>query len=317
MNRFSASPFLARFLTIFCALESALPAQTPRNVRPLTASIGENWVIRWNRSDDFNGTKVDWKKWQPNPEHFSGWRWDNARNAATADGRLKLTLRNVSGPPGRTKEQNEDTTSFTSGMLKSFAKGTYGYYEARIKGAPAFPGASPAFWLYSSIDDTILAPGKVRYCEIDIVELTQRQANKKGNERITDHNLHVILSNGKRGVPGREWRRPHHEFFRAAQANEYKAPFDPRMDFHTYGCRVGQKEIIWYVDGVEVGRKPNEFWHRPMNVALSLGLRAPYVTWQNNRLVPTAENEDGEFPTSMEIDYVRVWELEKATEPGE
>lgn len=34
------------------------------------------------------------------------------------------------------------------------------------------------------------------YSEIDIVEMTQRQSQKEGNERITDHNLHAILSNG-------------------------------------------------------------------------------------------------------------------------
>jgi len=313
MNRTSTFLRLA-CLALFCGLcVSILPAQTARNVRPMTASAGEKWVIRWNRSDDFNGAEVDWKKWQRSPEQFSGWRWDNARNAAVKEGRLEITLREIAAQPATRKEKGEKPVHFTSGMLKSYAKGTYGYYEARIKGASIFPGASPAFWLYSTIDDTILAPGEVRYCEIDIVELTQRQSHKEGNERITDHNLHVILSNGKHGVPGREWRRPHDEAFREAQANEYSAPFDPRDDFHTYGCRVGKEDIVWYVDGVEVGRKPNEFWHRPMNVALSLGLRAPYVRWQDNTLVSNSDAGVGDFPTSMLVDYVRVWELEETS----
>ena len=170
--------------------------------------------------------------------------------------------------------------------------------------------------LYSTIDDSVLAPNEVRYCEIDIVELTQRQAHKTGNERIMDHNLHVILSNGKRGVPGRTWRCPHEPAYRDSQANEFIAPFDPRDDFHTYGCRVGKEEIIWYVDSVEVGRKPNQFWHRPMSVALSLGLRAPYVTWQDNRLVANEKASSGGFPTSMLVDYVRVWELKDTRPPG-
>ena len=309
---------LAFLALCYGAFVSALSAQTARNSRPMTASPDEKWVIRWNRSDDFNGTEADWKKWQRTPEQFSGWRWDNARNTATKEGHLEITLREIAAHQTTEKKKSGEPTRFTSGMLKSYAKGTYGYYEARIKGASVFPGASPAFWLYSAIDDTILSPGEVRYCEIDIVELTQRQSHKEGNERITDHNLHVILSNGKRGVPGREWRRPHHEAFREAQANEYRAPFDPREDFHTYGCLVGEEEIIWYIDGVEVGRKPNEFWHRPMNVALSLGLRAPYVTWQENKLVPNADAGAVDFPTSMLVDYVRVWELgdiSKTTRP--
>lgn len=287
-------------------LADSLFAQTPENVRPATAVNGESWTIRWDRSDDFNGSKIDWTKWRPNPENFSGWRWDNRKNATVKDGRLHLTLRAELGDAE--DEGREEKPQFSSAMLKSFAKGTYGYYEARIQGAELFPGASPAFWLYSDIDDSVVAPGEVRYSEIDIVELTQRQAADEGNVRIMDHNLHAILSNGKRGLEGREWRRPNRDAFREAQANEYHAPFDPRAGFHTYGCRVDPEQIIWYVDGVEVGRKPNTYWHRPMHVALSLGVRAPYVKWENNKLVPGGAAEIAQFPTSMQVDYVRVWE---------
>lgn len=271
-------------------------AQQPKNVRPLSAKEGEEWVIKWNRSDDFNKKEVNWKMWFKKPENFGAWTWDNEKNVAVKDGILTLTLRREEG----------DKLAYTSGMLKSYAKGTYGYYEARIKGAALFPGASPAFWLYSRIDDSILEKGKVRYSEIDIVEITQRGGFKEGNERIMDHNMHAILSNGEKGIKGREWRRPHR--FPEAQALEYRAPFDPREDFHTYGCLVEKEEIVWYVDGKEVGRKKNDLWHREMNVALSLGLRAPYAVFKNNRLVPIESEKVGVFPTSMQVDYVRVWE---------
>ena len=291
--------FSKSFLIIFVAgVAGLLPlsGQTAKNVRPLTAEEREKWVIRWNRSDDFSGEAVDWKKWFKKPEDFSGWTWDNEGNVAVKDGVLAITLR-------------EGTEGFTSGMLKSYAKGKYGYFEARIKGAAMFPGASPAFWLYSNIDDSVVKAGEVRYSGIDIVELTQRQAHVEGNERVMDHNLHAILANGEAGLVGREWRRPNDKRFEKDQANEYRAPFDPRADFHTYGCRVGKEEIVWYVDGVEVGRKANKFWHRPMSVVLSLGVRAPFVKWENNRLVVNEEAGKGEFPTTMFVDYVRVWEM--------
>ncbi|MCP5559981.1 MAG: family 16 glycosylhydrolase [Verrucomicrobiaceae bacterium] len=302
------------FVLIGGAIASQLSGQTAQNSRPLTAAVGENWVIRWNRSDDFNDSNVDWRKWQKKPEQFSGWRWDNEGNVTAQDGFLKITLRNDSPAMKGKDGKDRAGSSYTSGMLKSYSKGTYGYYEARIKGAPMFPGASPAFWLYSVIDDAITPIGEVRYSEIDIVELTQRQSHVEGNERITDHNLHAILSNGKPGVPGREWHRPNDARFREAQANEYRTPFDPRTDFHTYGCRVDKELILWYVDGVEVGRKPNQFWHRPMNVALSLGLRAPYLMWKDNKLVLDEKAGGGEFPTQMLVDYVRVWEIESKSE---
>ncbi|MEQ9565052.1 MAG: hypothetical protein RLN85_04430, partial [Pseudomonadales bacterium] len=61
--------------------------------------------------------------------------------------------------------------------------------------------------------------------------------------------------------------------------------------------------------------KPNTNWHGAKHVAVSLGLRKPFVTFQNNRNIPvdpekTAETKSrlSEFPVSMLVDYVRVWE---------
>lgn len=295
----------SNLLTVLLALLSVSigHSQSPKNVRPLTAKPGERWTIRWDRSDDFSGAEVDWRKWRKMPAHFSGWKWDNARNVSVTDGRLLIALRK------RAEVDHVTTPGYTSGMLQSYAAGRYGYFEACIKGAPLFPGVSPAFWMFSRIDDTKTKPGEVRYCEVDVVELTQRNSHVPGNARISDHNLHAILSSGQSGLAGRDWRRPHDARHREAQANEYQLPFDPREKFHTYGCRLEEEWITWYVDGVEVGRKPNSLWHQPMNVALSLGLRAPYAQWENNRLISDPEVGAKEFATSMEVDYVRVWEL--------
>lgn len=288
-----------------CSLASPLIGQTPKNVRPLTASDGEQWRIRWDRSDDFNGDQVDWRKWNKSPELFGAWTWDNERNATVADGVLTLTMRRDQSPDEGTGRQ---PTPYKSGMLKSYARGTYGYYEARLKAAPLFPGVCPSFWLYSPIDDKLVTPGAVRYSEVDIVELTQRGDRVPGNERIADLNLHAIISNGKPGIAGRDWLRPNDERYRESQANEYVTPFDPREEFHTYGCSISEQDIIWYVDGKEIGRKQNKHWHRKMNVALSLGLRPPYSKYTPRGFVPvTGQPSDG-FPTLMLVDYVRVWE---------
>ena len=210
-------------------------SQSPENVRPLTAKVGEQWKIRWDRSDDFSGADVDWRKWRKTPAHFSGWKWDNARNVSVTDGRLLIAMRK------RVAGDTSGSPTYTSGMLQSYAAGRYGYFEARIKGAPLFPGVSPAFWMFSRIDDTKTNPDEVRYCEVDVVELTQRNSHVSGNVRVSDHNLHAILSGDQPGLAGRDWRRPHDARYRDAQANEYRLPFDPRESFHTYGCRVEKK----------------------------------------------------------------------------
>ncbi|MCL7765098.1 family 16 glycosylhydrolase [Polaribacter sp. Z014] len=289
-----------------------------QKVQPFTSKDGEKWTLKEDVSDEFDALNVDYKKWQKNPTHVQTWTWDNEKNVVLSDGSLKIIARfDDEGADRRffdscTKKSTPDfDLYFTSGMLKSYKKSVYGYYEARIKGAPLYPGLSPAFWMYSSIDDSLVKEGEVRYSEIDVVELTQRGTRVAGNERITDHNLHAIVSNGQKGGKGRVWMRPNDDKYRDKQRNENHASFDPRDDFHIYGCEVNEKEIIWFVDGVEIGRKANEFWHRPMNVALSLGIRNPYTIFKCNGFAvppkPSLE-EQKKFPSAMEVDYVRVWE---------
>lgn len=48
-----------------------------------------------------------------------------------------------------------------------------------------------------------------------------------------------------------------------------------------------------------------------MNVALSLGLRPPYSTYTAKGFVPSDVEVKDEFPTTMEVDYVRVWDRAK------
>lgn len=141
---FSGLAFTAQVI-FWGVFVSNLAAQTPRNARPATASADEGWVIRWNRSDDFNGAEIDWKKWHPNPEHFSGWRWDNPRNTEVKDGSLKIVLRENPEHSKEVRDAGGKPVRFTSGMLKSYAKGTYGYYEAASKGRLPFPGHLPPF----------------------------------------------------------------------------------------------------------------------------------------------------------------------------
>jgi len=80
------------------------------------------------------------------------------------------------------------------GIIKSKAKPiTYGYFEARLKAAPRFPGVAPAFWIYGSDKDS--------WTEIDFIELTE----VLGNVKRIDTNLHAFqhpkLFNGEKRMP--------------------------------------------------------------------------------------------------------------------
>ena len=257
------------------------------------------WQLKGAVSDEFNAGEVDARKWNTAPPSWGPWSWD-AKNAFQKDG--KLVLQMTHEPHTR---KNNPPLFYKSGILRSKMQRTYGFYEVRMKGCSLFPGACPAFWIYS---DGKATTGEVRYCEIDFVELQMNELNRETKVRDSVHeidmNLHLRLADKDGNV---RWVRPGTD--PALCKNAWTAPWDPREDFHVYGCDVTPENIVWYIDGKEVARKPNKYWHQPMNLTLSLGLRAPHIGWigQEMKPQPSAATSEG-FPTSMEVDYVRVWE---------
>jgi len=105
----------------------------------------------------------------------------------------------------------------------------------------------------------------------------------------------------------RQWVRPNNR--PELCQNHYDSPWDPRQDYHVYAVENSRDWIVWYIDGKEVAKKPNLYWHLPMHVTLSLGLRYPFVAYKDGDRVPVPEKTTAEgFPTSMSVDYVRVWQ---------
>jgi len=169
---------------------------------------------------------------------------------------------------------------YTSGIIKLKADPIkFGYFETRIKAAPRFPGVCPAFWVYRIDDNT--------WTEIDFVELTEAA----GNTGRIYTNLHVFqhpdLFDGKRKQPPK-----HH-----VERRHWDAPWDPRDDFHVYGCEWDEKRIKWYINGKLVNQADNRYWKQPLDMVLSFGVRHPL------RRKPSGEG----FPTTFQVDYIRVW----------
>ena len=270
----------------------AAPAPTAPQGRPGV------WELQSDFSDEFDSNIVDQEKWDDKPASWGPWTWDES-NAYQENGTLHLCM--VHEPHTRNGKQ----LFYKSGIVRSKHQRIYGYYETRIKGCSLFPGACPAFWSYS---DGKQSTGEVRYCEIDFVELQMNELNRETKQRdpVThiDMNLHLRLADAEGKI---RWVRPLID--PALCANSWIAPWDPREDFHVYGCDVTPETMVWFIDGREVARKPNKYWHLPMNLTLSLGLRHPHIGWvgQEMKPVPQAATSEG-FPTSMEVDYVRVWE---------
>lgn len=298
------------------------------NVRPEGAKEGTlRLQQKGNRSDSFNGKTLNKAIWQNAPKSLNvgAWTFDK-NNAFVKDGYLNIMATQEThtrpfqdscwdGVAGGPSKRVQRQLFYKSGAVRTIADSVYGYYEASIKGVDVFPGLSPAFWLYSDghpYDDKKDTDSQyVDYSEIDIVELQQadwRSPTDIDGISDMDHNLHARVEEGGRIV----WKRPKPN--PTDQLLHYRAPFDPSKGFHTYAVENRKDKISWYVDGVLVGSKVNKWWHRPMHMIFSMGLRRHLIKFNSacQRADPNAKHvvSDG-FPerTTMQVDYVKTWEV--------
>lgn len=297
-------------------------------VRPTGASEGEvSWKVKGTGTDHFESTSINPALWQNAPASLNVGAWTfDPKNVFVADGKLNIIATQEThtrsfqdscwdGIAGGSSKKVQRELYYKSGAVRTVADSVYGYYEAKIKGVDIFPGLSPAFWLYSDghpFPDRKIT-GSVDYSEIDIVELQQAdwfgpKANDADPINVMDHNLHARLVNDK----GRTyWLRP--KTHPQQQLLKYEAPFDPSKNFHTYAIENRKDKISWYVDGQLIGSKPNTYWHRPMHLIFSMGLRRQLVHYNADcqRADPNPNNVvSAGFPekATMQVEYVKTWE---------
>lgn len=235
-------------------------------VQPLFSQHG-GWRLLPRYSDEFDGAALDIAKWDNDVADWGVWSWEPG-NVWVKDGRLNLRMEYGE------HQRGWHTLYYKSGIVRSKAPPLrYGYFEARIKAASRYPGVAPAFWAYRQEEN--------EWTEIDFAELTQRNRDVK----LIDTNTHVFRQASFSGeLPLQEER-------------SWMAPWDPRDDFHVYGCEWGEKEIAWYVDGQQVQTRRNDHWHQALDVVVSFGVRGE---------LKKVASPNG-FPTTFQVDYVRVW----------
>ncbi len=261
------------FLAVVACFAGASGVQSDKQLLPLTDK-STAWVLIPGLSDEFNGSRIETSKWDTQLKSWSPyWTWSD-KSLTEHNGDLYITMQYAP------HKRNARRVHYVSGILRSRLTIKYGYFEAKIRAAPRFPGVSSAFWSSPS------RKNGSQWTEIDFVETDQH----KSDPRSMDFTLHVL-------------QLPHIASLKS-QIHEYhtwRAPWDPSAAFHIYGCEWTPAEISWYVDGVKVESRDNKYWHQPLNISLSLGLRPPL------KMNPTASG----FPTTMVVDYVRVWTKNK------
>lgn len=235
------------------------------------------WNLVW--ADEFSGPNIDQTKWSFQTG-ASGWGnnelqnyTDRIDNATINSGHLNIIAR----------AETYMGANYTSARMRSIFKGdwTYGRIEGRMK-LPEGQGIWPAFWLLPSENVYGIWPFSG---EIDIMELLGHEPNK------TYGTIHTQGSGG-----------PY-----SSGAN-YTLPSGTFSDsFHDHVIEWEPTAIRWYVDGTLISTKtPADlspyFW--PFNQDFHIILNtAVGGNW------PGAPDATTSFPQTMEVDYVRVYQL--------
>jgi len=228
-------------------------------------------------SDEFDGpdSRLDenWNAQNGPSGHILCSRW--RENAVVKDGTLRLMNRKES-------RGGQEWTSASIWTKKLFL---YGYFECRYKYAAA-TGTNNSFWFSSpwklSRSDGQPVPEGAKCFELDVNE---GHFPAEVNTNIHNWSDVTTKKNGQKTHP-----TSHTSWTPAGNPNLAE-------EFHTYGLLWTEKELVFYFDGEEIRRVPNEFSFSESPIYLSEAI----IRWAG----PVTDAVDG---TYMEVDYVRVYQ---------
>ena len=227
------------------------------------------WVKNAFFSDEFNGKKLDDKKWWPTNPEWKGRQpgWFDPQNVVIKDGCLQLNACKAE-PAGMPISEGYKT--YTTAAIKSKERTLYGYYEVRAKAMNS--AASSAFWFYAGDKD--------RWTEIDVFEIGGKSAGYEKKMNIT---MHVF-------------RTPENDQHWSV-GSFFLSPANLADDFHVYGLEWDEKAINFYFDGVLVRTGPNTQWHQPLNMNFDSETMPDWFG------LP----KDEDLPSTFSVDYIRAW----------
>lgn len=232
--------------------------------------------------DEFNGSSLDDSKWS----HDIGrgeWGWGNgelqyyrSENTTVSNGKAIITA------------DTHEQYNYTSSKIKSKVDFKYGSVQARIKTVKG-RGLWPAFWL--------LPTGGSWPCdgEIDIMEQGNRISGNT-DAKVTTGAAHVGTCPYSSNTEDHEWKS-----FNLTSSESFA------NDFHVYEIRWEKNMISWLVDDVKVFQitpedYPGKNW--PFN-------KKDWYIILNLAIDSNGPDNNTVFPAQMEIDWVRVYELEQ------
>ncbi len=217
--------------------------------------------------DDFNGDKLDESVWTDWVWSFQGRRagFLFARdNVAVSNGCLNLTARLMRDDEKTVENLRRGFTTYATSLVRSQKKFKYGYFECRAKTMNS--KVCNAFWLYDPLSDKPEKKFRIGdYSEeIDMFEIFGSLKDWYGTVHcLKTPYLEGIVYAGVEKLPDK--------------SRKIALDFDPSADFHIYGFRWTEKELIWYIDGAEVFRRENDRFHRPLHVTFDCEIMYSWV----------------------------------------
>ena len=253
---------------------------TPRRVTDALPLSDQNnagdWAPYEPMTDEFNGATLEPNKWWPKNPTWLGRQpaYFYPGNVTVADGMLHLTMRKQEVPE-MPKDRGYHT--YTSAAVQSKTRVLYGYFEIRAR--PMKSHGSSSFWFYHSTPE--------QWTEIDVFEIG---GGAPGFERKYNMNAHVFHTPTEK----EHW----------SSHGEWLAPWDLADDYHVYGLAWDASRIEWYVDGVLLRWLENTHWRQPLTLNFDSETMPKWFGLPN----------DGDLPSTYDIDYVRVWKKRDSQE---
>ncbi len=257
------------------------PTAPPIEPPPPIAAGRDGWELVW--ADEFEGEQIDRSNWTYD---IGGWGWGNGeaqyytdaeQNSRVENGLLVIEAR----------FERFDDNYYTSARLKTrgLREFQYGRVEARML-VPTGAGTWPAFWMLGSTFEEEAADEANRWPfvgEIDIMEHLGREP---------DLIMGTIHGPGYAGALGlTKWNR------READIAE---------DWHTYAIEWDENGITWFFDDEPYNTFTREsvgtrewVFDKEFFLIVNLALGGQF---------PGPIGLDVEFPRTLHLDYVRVYQ---------
>lgn len=226
--------------------------------------------------DEFSSEGLNSEKWDGDNPYYKGKKpgMFAPHNIQVTGHELKLWAREENPPLALSGYH-----SYTTSAISSKQEVKYGYFEVKAKAMRS--RVNNAFWLYRWSD-------KGTY-EIDIFEASGGHPQK---HNMLHTNAHVYV-----GPPELE-----NDTNRISDPMTWKAPASLADDYHIYGLEWDESEIRWYFDDKLIRSKPNQHWHAPMRIKLSVETHPDWFGLPKK----------GELPAFMQVQYFRAWKKARA-----